>query len=132
MRTDHVMSNAVAASALPHTCAPEVVAGLLLSSHAENPKATCAQVVITVGVAIASYGEITFVVLGVILQLASIATESTRLILVQMLLQVPALSSALPSAGGPVSCLTGSMTHVLPCLAILAAIAGEWPVRSQD
>jgi hypothetical protein len=38
-------------------------------------------------VAIASYGEINFVVLGVILQLISVATESTRLSLVQILLQ---------------------------------------------
>ena len=42
----------------------------------------------TVGVAIASYGEINFVVIGVVLQLISVATESTRLTLVQILLQV--------------------------------------------
>lgn len=41
----------------------------------------------TVGVAIASYGEINFVVLGVALQLISVLTESTRLTLVQILLQ---------------------------------------------
>ena len=46
------------------------------------------QVVVTVGVAIATYGEINFVVIGVILQLISVATESTRLTLVQILLQV--------------------------------------------
>ena len=46
------------------------------------------QVVVTVGVAIASYGEINFVLIGVILQLISVATESTRLTLVQILLQV--------------------------------------------
>ena len=46
------------------------------------------QVVVTVGVAIASYGESNFVVIGVILQLISVATESTRLTLVQILLQV--------------------------------------------
>ncbi|CAL5221974.1 g4256 [Coccomyxa viridis] len=44
-------------------------------------------VIVTVGVAIASYGELKLVVLGVILQLAAVATESTRLILVQILLQ---------------------------------------------
>jgi hypothetical protein len=43
--------------------------------------------VVTVGVAIASYGEINFHPLGVALQLASLATESTRLTLVQILLQ---------------------------------------------
>lgn len=46
------------------------------------------QMIVTVGVAIASYGELRLVVLGVILQLAAVATESTRLILVQILLQV--------------------------------------------
>ena len=45
------------------------------------------------GVAIASYGEIRFVVLGVILQVAAVVLESTRLILVQVLLQVCALPS---------------------------------------
>jgi hypothetical protein len=47
------------------------------------------QVVVTAGVAIASYGEINFVVIGVIMQLLSVTTESTRLTLVQILLQVP-------------------------------------------
>lgn len=32
-------------------------------------------------------GELNFVVIGVVLQLASIVTESTRLVLVQILLQ---------------------------------------------
>ncbi|BDA42040.1 probable sugar phosphate/phosphate translocator At5g25400 [Coccomyxa sp. Obi] len=36
-------------------------------------------VVVTAGVAIASYGEINFVVIGVVLQLISVMTESTRL-----------------------------------------------------
>lgn len=44
-------------------------------------------VVISVGVAIASYGELNFVLIGVVLQLLSIGTESTRLTLVQILLQ---------------------------------------------
>jgi hypothetical protein len=43
--------------------------------------------VIAVGICIASYGEINFVVVGVMLQMASVATESTRLTLVQILLQ---------------------------------------------
>lgn len=43
---------------------------------------------VTIGVAIASYGEINFVVVGVVLQLISVMTESTRLTLVQILLQV--------------------------------------------
>ena len=39
-------------------------------------------IVVTIGVAIASYGEINFVVIGVVLQLLSVMTESTRLTLV--------------------------------------------------
>ena len=39
--------------------------------------------VVTIGVAIASYGEINFVVIGVILQLVSIVAEALRLSLVQ-------------------------------------------------
>lgn len=39
--------------------------------------------VVTAGVAIASYGEINFVVIGVILQLAAVVTESSRLTLVR-------------------------------------------------
>ena len=46
------------------------------------------QVVITVGVAVAAYGEIHFILFGVLLQLFSVATESIRLTLVQILLQV--------------------------------------------
>ena len=40
-------------------------------------------IVVTAGVAIASYGEINFVVIGVFLQLLSVMTESTRLTLVR-------------------------------------------------
>ncbi len=46
------------------------------------------QVIVTIGVALASYGEIRFVILGVILQVCATVLESTRLILVQVLLQV--------------------------------------------
>lgn len=51
--------------------------------------------VVTIGVAIASYGEINFVVLGVVLQLISVASESMRLSLVQILLQARAGESTL-------------------------------------
>ncbi|KAK9819643.1 hypothetical protein WJX72_000664 [[Myrmecia] bisecta] len=44
-------------------------------------------IVVTIGVGIASYGEINFVVVGVFLQLLSVMAESTRLTLVQILLQ---------------------------------------------
>ncbi len=42
---------------------------------------------VTLGVAIASYGELNFNVTGVMFQLCSIVTESVRLVLVQILLQ---------------------------------------------
>ena len=47
------------------------------------------QVVVTIGVAIASYGEINFVVIGVILQLISIIAEALRLSLVQVCVRSP-------------------------------------------
>ena len=43
--------------------------------------------IVTLGVAIASYGELNFHVLGVLLQLTAVLTESSRLTLVQILLQ---------------------------------------------
>lgn len=49
-------------------------------------------VIVTVGVAIASYGELNFHLMGVVLQLLSVCTESTRLTLVQILLQRRGLS----------------------------------------
>lgn len=61
-------------------------------SHTDNPCAHDVQVVITAGVAIASYGEINFVIIGVAMQLVSVATESVRLSLVQILLQRRGLS----------------------------------------
>lgn len=58
------------------------------------------QVVVTTGVAIASYGEINFVVIGVVLQLISVMTESTRLTMVQILLQArPFFKSSFPLIG---------------------------------
>lgn len=44
-------------------------------------------ILIAIGVAIASYGEINFNIVGVMYQLSGIATESVRLVLVQILLQ---------------------------------------------
>ncbi len=41
-------------------------------------------VVITIGVMIAAYGELNFVLVGVLLQLVSIAVEATRLTMVQV------------------------------------------------
>ena len=67
--------------------------------------------VVTTGVAIASYGEINFVVIGVVLQLISVLTESTRLTMVQILLQVRA-----------------AWLHLLACPSHLPAASSAMPV----
>ena len=56
--------------------------GCSLGTETYNNNTMVNMLVVTIGVAIASYGEITFVVLGVLLQLAAIMTESSRLTLV--------------------------------------------------
>ena len=66
--------------------------GCVFGMETYNPKTLVNMVVVTIGVIIASYGEINFVVIGVLLQLASVATESTRLMLIQILLQRRGLS----------------------------------------
>lgn len=45
-------------------------------------------ILVTIGVAVASYGEINFNVVGVMFQMGAIVSESIRLVLVQILLQV--------------------------------------------
>ena len=72
---------------------PEAMTGAISSQsqiyvNADHTEVLICQMVITTGVAIASYGEVRFVLLGMILQLLAVGTESTRLILVQILLQV--------------------------------------------
>ena len=66
--------------------------GCLFGMETYNPKTLVNMIVVTIGVVIASYGEINFVVIGVLLQLASVASESTRLMLIQILLQRRELS----------------------------------------
>mmetsp|Transcript_4266 Transcript_4266/g.12303 ORF Transcript_4266/g.12303 Transcript_4266/m.12303 type:complete len:357 (-) Transcript_4266:454-1524(-) len=63
-------------------------------------------VVITVGVMIAAYGELNFVLIGFVLQLISIAVEATRLTMVQILLQ---------KGGGPKLNSLTTMYYVSPC-----------------
>lgn len=66
--------------------------GCVFGMETYNPKTLTNMVVVTIGVIIASYGEINFVVIGVVLQLLSVASESTRLMLIQILLQKRGLS----------------------------------------
>jgi hypothetical protein len=68
--------------------------------------------VISVGVAIASYGELAFVLAGVLLQLASVCSESNRIVLIQMLLQ---------SKGIKLNPIT-SMYYILPCCFVFLAV----------
>lgn len=58
--------------------------GTLFGTEAYTGKRMANMVVVTIGVAIAAYGEINFVLTGVILQLISIAVEATRLTMVQV------------------------------------------------
>mmetsp|Transcript_13619 Transcript_13619/g.29172 ORF Transcript_13619/g.29172 Transcript_13619/m.29172 type:complete len:345 (-) Transcript_13619:669-1703(-) len=62
-------------------------------------------VVVGTGIAIASYGEIHFVVTGVLLQVGSICCESVRLTLVQILLQKRGIKM------NPIS----TLYHIAPC-----------------
>lgn len=80
---------------------------------------------ITLGVAIASYGELNFNGLGVMLQLGSIASESIRLVLVQILLQ---------SRGLKLNPIT-TLYYVSPCcfMFLLVPFFGlEWLKISND
>ena len=80
---------------------------------------------IALGVTIASYGEINFNAFGVVLQLGSIATESVRLVLVQLLLQ---------SRGLKLNPIT-TLYYVAPCcfLFLLVPFFGlEWRKITND
>ena len=65
--------------------------GCLFSTETFAWKCVANMVIITVGVALASAGEVALVPVGVAMQLGSVLTESTRLALVQILLQRRAL-----------------------------------------
>ena len=58
------------------------IVGCFFGTETFSVNALSNMVVVTTGVAIASYGEINLVWVGVFLQLLSVATESTRLTLV--------------------------------------------------
>lgn len=61
--------------------------GTLFGTEHFTSKRMANMVVVTIGVAIAAYGELNFVLIGVALQLISIVVEATRLTMVQLLLQ---------------------------------------------
>ncbi|KAG2499145.1 hypothetical protein HYH03_002728 [Edaphochlamys debaryana] len=61
--------------------------GVLMGTEKYSPMYALNMVVVAVGVAAASYGELNFNLVGVIFQSGSIVTESFRLCLIQLLLQ---------------------------------------------
>jgi hypothetical protein len=63
------------------------IVGVLFKTEAYTVESVINIAVVGTGICIASYGEILFVAHGVMLQVASIVTESFRLTLVQILLQ---------------------------------------------
>lgn len=63
------------------------VVGCAFGTEKYNGGTLVNMLIVSLGVAIASLGELNFVVIGVVLQMCSICTESTRLVLVQILLQ---------------------------------------------
>ncbi|PNW87036.1 hypothetical protein CHLRE_02g106200v5 [Chlamydomonas reinhardtii] len=81
------------------------VVGVGFATEKFTTRVALNMVVVGTGIAIASYGEIHFVVVGVLLQVGSIATESVRLTLVQILLQKRGIKM------NPVS----TLYHIAPC-----------------
>ncbi|KXZ44371.1 hypothetical protein GPECTOR_68g342 [Gonium pectorale] len=61
--------------------------GILLGAEKYSHKCALTLVVVTAGIATASYGEIAFHLIGFLFQAGSIVTESFRLCLIQLLLQ---------------------------------------------
>ncbi|KAK9865994.1 hypothetical protein WJX84_007622 [Apatococcus fuscideae] len=86
--------------------------GCLLKTETFSVDTLSNMIVVTIGVAIASYGEINFIVMGVVLQLLSVACESTRLTLVQILLQRRGLKL------NPVT----TMYYIAPCSFVFLCI----------
>eukprot|EP00241_Pyramimonas_parkeae_P012725 CAMPEP_0114248968 /NCGR_PEP_ID=MMETSP0058-20121206/13868_1 /TAXON_ID=36894 /ORGANISM="Pyramimonas parkeae, CCMP726" /LENGTH=271 /DNA_ID=CAMNT_0001362435 /DNA_START=553 /DNA_END=1368 /DNA_ORIENTATION=+ len=60
--------------------------GCFMHTEPYSAKVTTNMVVIAIGVGIAAYGEVNFVVVGVVQQLSSLVFEATRLMLVQVLM----------------------------------------------
>lgn len=78
----HVLSPDVHGQALMP--ASVFIVGCAIGTEGFSVNVAANMAVVTVGVAIASYGEINFVVIGVLLQLVAIVAEATRLSLVQV------------------------------------------------
>nr|DAD44899.1 TPA_asm: hypothetical protein HUJ06_003129 [Nelumbo nucifera] len=98
--------------------------GVLLKKEAFKSATMANMVSISVGVAIAAYGEARFDTWGVILQLAAVAFEATRLVMIQILLT---------SKGITLNPIT-SLYYVAPCCLVFLFIPWvlvEFPVLKE-
>ncbi|KAK6945088.1 Sugar phosphate transporter domain [Dillenia turbinata] len=98
--------------------------GVLFKKETFKPSSMANMISISLGVAIAAYGEAKFDSLGVILQLAAVAFEATRLVLIQILLT---------SKGINLNPIT-SLYYVAPCCFVFLAIPWilvEYPVLKE-
>ena len=86
--------------------------GVLLGNECFSSKAIGNMVGISVGVAIAAYGEAQFNARGVILQLGVVAFEATRLVLIQILLTAKEISL------NPIT----SLYYIAPCCFVFLSI----------
>ncbi|KAJ9533354.1 hypothetical protein QJQ45_026415 [Haematococcus lacustris] len=88
------------------------VVGIMFATEKFTLFTVLNMIVVGTGIGIAAYGEILFVWVGVILQAASICTESVRLTLVQILLQSRGIKM------NPIS----SLYHIAPCCFVFLAL----------
>ena len=91
-------------------------------------------IVVTIGVAIASYGEINFVVIGVVLQLLSVMTESTRLTLVSTCAagRLGASAAALPCPNGMQPTPLRPLTLRSRCILLLCTLRRRLCLRQSQ
>ncbi|OWM65910.1 probable sugar phosphate/phosphate translocator At2g25520 [Punica granatum] len=98
--------------------------GILFKKDTFRANVMANMVSITVGVAIAAYGEAKFDLFGVLLQLGAVAFEATRLVLIQILLT---------SMGIKLNPIT-SLYYVAPCCLVFLSIPWaimEFPILRQ-
>ncbi|KAK3239913.1 hypothetical protein CYMTET_50191 [Cymbomonas tetramitiformis] len=98
--------------------------GCIMGTEVFTPKVTFNMVVIAIGVAIAAYGELNFVMIGVVEQLSSLLFEATRLMLVQVLINSQGLGM------NPIQSLYYVSPACFVCLSI-PFMALEFPLISE-
>lgn len=98
--------------------------GCIMGTEVFTTKVTVNMVVIAIGVAIAAYGELNFVMIGVVEQLSSLLFEATRLMLVQVLINSQGLGM------NPIQSLYYVSPACFVCLSI-PFMALEFPLISE-